>query len=161
MTLTEFRYIVALADQRHFGRAAQLCQVSQPTLSIAVKKLEQNLGVILFERTREGLQLTPLGEQVVAKARKVLAQTAEITDLVSAGNDPLKGPLALGILSCIGPYLLPQFMPHLQHAAPGMPLSLYEGDSRTLAKKLRAGELDVVITTLPFSAADAVVQPLF
>src|SRR5690606_1431506 len=92
---------------------------------------------------------------------KVLAQTAEITDLVSAGNDPLKGPLALGILSCIGPYLLPQFMPHLQHAAPGMPLSLYEGDSRTLAKKLRAGELDVVITTLPFSAADAVVQPLF
>ncbi|HEY7884482.1 MAG TPA: hydrogen peroxide-inducible genes activator [Cellvibrionaceae bacterium] len=161
MTLTEFRYIVSLADERHFGRAAQLCQVSQPTLSIAVKKLEQNLGVILFERTREGLQLTSLGKQVVAKARHVLAQTAEISDLVSAGNDPLNGPLAVGVVPCIGPYLLPQFIPHLQRAAPAMPLCLFEGDNRALAKKLRAGELDVVITTLPFSAADTVVQPLF
>lgn len=161
MTLTELRYIVALADERHFGRAAALCHVSQPTLSIAVKKLEQSLGVDLFERTRQGLGITPLGHQVVSHARELLAQAAGIEDLVGRGRDAISGPLALGTLPSIGPYLLPQFIPLLQKTAPAMPLSIYEGSASDLSKKLRCGELDVVIATTPFSAADVVTQTLF
>lgn len=161
MTLTELRYIISLAQEKHFGRAAELCHVSQPTLSIAVKKLEQELGVVLFERTKAGIQPTPLGEQVVQKARKLLEQTAEIKDMVNSGKDPLLGPLAVGTLPTIGPYLLPQFIPLLQKLAGKMPLYLEEGETATLANKLRSGELDAIITTLPFAQPDIVTQPLF
>lgn len=161
MTLTELRYIIALAEEKHFGRAAELCHVSQPTLSIAVKKLEQELGVVLFERTKNGIQPTPLGEQVVLKARKLLEQTAEIKDMVNSGKDPLLGPLAVGTLPTIGPYLLPQFIPLLQKLASRMPLYLEEAEAATLTNKLRSGELDAIITTLPFAQADIATQPLF
>lgn len=161
MTLTELRYIISLAQEKHFGRAAELCHVSQPTLSIAVKKLEQELGVVLFERTKTGIQPTPLGEQVVQKARKLLEQTAEIKDMVNSGKDPLLGPLTVGTLPTIGPYLLPQFIPLLQKLAGRMPLYLEEGETATLANKLRGGELDAIITTLPFAQPDVVTQPLF
>lgn len=161
MTLTELRYIIALAQEKHFGRAAEQCHVSQPTLSIAVKKLEQELGVVLFERTKVGIQPTSMGEQVVSKARKLLEQTAEIKDMVNSGKDPLLGPLAVGTLQTIGPYLLPQFIPLLQKLASGMPLYLEEGETAALANKLRSGELDAIITTLPFSQPDIVTQMLF
>ena len=161
MTLTELRYIIALAQENHFGRAAEICHVSQPTLSIAVKKLEQELGVVLFERTKAGIQPTPLGEQVVLKARKLLEQTAEIKDMVNSSKDPLLGPLAVGTLPTIGPYLLPQFIPLLQKLAAGMPLYLEEAETATLANKLRGGELDAIITTLPFAQPDIVTQSLF
>lgn len=161
MTLTELKYLVALADERHFGRAAALCHVSQPTLSIAIKKLEQSLGVHLFERTRRGVGLTPLGEQVVARARDLLAQAASIDDLVRSGRDSVQGPLALGCLPSVGPYVLPHCVPLLQKKAPSMPLSVYEGPASELARRLRSGELDVVLTTAPFTMADVVCQPLF
>lgn len=161
MTLTEIRYLVALDQERHFGRAAEICHVSQPTLSIAVKKLEQSLGAALFERTKKGARPTPLGERVAAKAREVLARAAELEDLVQADRDQLSGPLAVGTIASVGPYLLPQFIPLLQRLAARMPLLLQENTAAVLGQLLSAGELDVVITALPFSAPNVVTQPLF
>ena len=161
MTLTELRYIVTLAQEQHFGRAAERCHVSQPTLSIAVKKLEDELGVALFERTKSRVQPTPLGEQIVAQANRVLEQTAAIKDIVDAGKDQLSSPLAVGAIFTIGPYLLPQFIPHLQKLANKMPLYVEEGYTATLGKKLRNGELDVIIVALPFSEPDVVTQALY
>lgn len=161
MTLTELRYVAALVQERHFGRAAALCHVSQPTLSIAIKKLEQSLGSELFERTKKGIRPTPLGERVAEKAREILARSAELDDIIASGREPVSGPLALGVLPSVGPYLLPQFIPLLQRLAPHMPLLLQENTAGRLANQLSTGELDVVITTLPFSAPDVVTQPLF
>ena len=161
MTLTELRYIVTLAQEQHFGRAAERCNVSQPTLSIAVKKLEEELGVALFERTKLRVITTPLGEQIINKARKVLEQTADIRDIADTGRDQLNSPLAVGALYTVGPYLMPQFIPLLQELASGMPLYVEEGDSDTLAKKLRGGDLDAIIVSLPFNEPDVVTQPLF
>ena len=161
MTLTEIHYLVALDQERHFGRAAEACHVSQPTLSIAIKKLERSLGTVLFERTKKGARPTPLGVNVAAKAREILARTAELEDLVATGRDQLSGPLAVGSISSVGPYLLPQFIPLLQRLAPQMPLSLLETTPSVLSHHLSTGKLDVVITTLPFSAPDVVTQPLF
>ena len=161
MTLTELRYIVTLAQEQHFGRAADRCFVSQPTLSIAVKKLEDELGVALFERTKSRVQATPLGEQIVAQANLVLEQTAAIKDIADAGKDQLSSPLAVGAIFTIGPYLLPLFIPNLQKLASKMPLYVEEGYTATLRKKLRNGELDVIIVALPFTEPDVVTQALF
>jgi LysR family hydrogen peroxide-inducible transcriptional activator len=161
MTLTELRYIVTLAQEQHFGRAADRCYVSQPTLSIAVKKLEDELGVALFERTKSRVQPTPLGEQIIAQANLVLEQTAAIKDLADAGKDQLSSPLSVGAIFTIGPYLLPKFIPHLQQIAQRMPLYVEEGYTHNLRKKLRNGELDVIIIALPFSEPDVVTQTLF
>jgi LysR family hydrogen peroxide-inducible transcriptional activator len=161
MTLTELRYIVTLAQEQHFGRAADRCYVSQPTLSIAVKKLEDELGIALFERTKSRVQPTPLGEQIVNQANLVLEQTAAIKDMADAGKDQLSSPLAVGAIFTIGPYLLPQFIPHLQTLAPKMPLYVEDGYTQNLRKKLRNGELDVIIIALPFSEPDVVTQALF
>lgn len=161
MTLTELRYIVTLAQEQHFGRAADRCYVSQPTLSIAVKKLEDELGVALFERTKSRVQPTPLGDQIVRQANLVLEQTAAIKDMADAGKDQLSSPLAVGAIFTIGPYLLPQFIPHLQTLASKMPLYVEDGYTHSLRKKLRNGELDVIIVALPFTEPDVVTQPLF
>lgn len=161
MTLTELRYIVTLAQEQHFGRAAERCYVSQPTLSIAVKKLEDELGVALFERTKSRVQPTPLGEQIVAQANLVLEQTAAIKDLADAGKDQLSSPLSVGAIFTIGPYLLPKFIPHLQTLASKMPLYVEEGYTHNLRKKLRNGELDVIIVALPFVEPDVVTQALY
>ncbi len=161
MTLTELRYIVTLAQEQHFGRAADRCYVSQPTLSIAVKKLEDELGVALFERTKSRVQPTPLGEQIIAQANLVLEQTAAIKDLADAGKDQLSSPLSVGAIFTVGPYLLPKFIPHLQQLAHRMPLYVEEGYTHNLRKKLRNGELDVIIIALPFSEPDVVTQILF
>lgn len=161
MTLTELRYIVTLAQEQHFGRAADRCYVSQPTLSIAVKKLEDELGVALFERTKSRVQPTPLGEQIVAQANLVLEQTAAIKDLADAGKDQLSSPLSVGAIFTIGPYLLPKFIPHLQQLASKMPLYVEEGYTHNLRKKLRNGELDVIIIALPFVEPDVVTQALY
>lgn len=161
MTLTELRYIVTLAQEQHFGRAAEQCHVSQPTLSIAVKKLEDELGVALFERTKTRVQPTPLGEQIIRQANLVLEQTATIKDMADAGKDQLSSPLSVGAIFTIGPYLLPQFIPHLQTLASKMPLYVEDGYTHNLRKKLRNGELDVIIVALPFSEADVVTQTLY
>jgi LysR family hydrogen peroxide-inducible transcriptional activator len=160
MTLTELRYIVALAQEQHFGRAAERCHVSQPTLSIAVKKLEEELGV-LFERGKQKILPTPLGAKIVAMAARVLEQAAAIKDAAEAGKDQLEGPIALGTLPTIGPYLLPQFIPLLQETSNKLSLYVEEGSVGDLAGKLRSGDLDAILVTAPFTEADGVTQPLF
>lgn len=161
MTLTELRYIVTLAQEQHFGRAADRCHVSQPTLSIAVKKLEQELKVAIFERSKTRVYPTPLGEQLVRQAQRVLEEASAIKDLASAGRDQLASPLHVGAIFTIGPYLLPYAIPALQRLAPNMPLYVEENFTGTLRRRIRQGELDVIIVALPFTEADVVTQPLY
>jgi LysR family hydrogen peroxide-inducible transcriptional activator len=161
MTLTELRYIVTLAQEHHFGRAADRCYVSQPTLSIAVKKLEDELGTAIFERSKTHVYPTPLGEQIVAQAQKVLEQAAAIKDIASAGKDQLTNPLSVGAIFTIGPYLLPTVIPELQKLAPKMPLYIEESFTGTLRRRIRQGELDAIIVALPFTESDVVTQPLY
>lgn len=161
MTLTELRYIVVLSQEGNFRRAAALCHVSQPTLSIAVKKLEDDLGVALFERAKAQVRPTNVGWQVVERAQRMLEQAADIRDLASSSQDQLVGPLALGTLPTIGPYLLPQFIPLLQRLAEHMPLYVEEDSASGLVKKLRHGDLDALVVTAPFQETDVVTQVLF
>ncbi len=161
MTLTELRYIVVLSQERNFRRAAALCHVSQPTLSIAVKKLEEDLGAALFERAKAQVRPTSLGWQVIERAQRMLEQAADIRDLARSSHDQLVGPLALGTLPTIGPYLLPQFIPLLQRLAEHMPLYVEEDSASGLVKKLRHGDLDALVVTAPFQEADVVTQVLF
>ena len=151
MTLTELRYIVAVARERHFGRAAEACFVSQPTLSVAVKKLEQELGLQLFERGPGEVTVTPTGQKIVAQAQRVLEEAARIKDLAAAGRDPLAGPLRLGAIYTIGPYLLPKLIPILRRAAPQMQLHIQENFTHVLAELLKNGEVDVILIALPFA----------
>jgi LysR family hydrogen peroxide-inducible transcriptional activator len=161
VTLTELRYIVALARERHFGRAAEACFVSQPTLSVAIKKLEDELGVALFERSASELSLTPVGERIVEQASRVLEEAAAIKTLAAQGKDPLSGPLRLGVIYTIGPYLLPYLIPGLHQAAPNMPLLIEENLTARLSESLKQGELDVIIVALPFAEAGVVTQALY
>lgn len=161
MTLTELRYIVMLAKEQHFGRAAERCFVSQPTLSIAVKKLEEELGVSLFERTKSRVRPTPTGERIVSQAQQVLEQASAIKDLASEGKDQLSSPLSVGAIFTIGPYLFPHLIPKLRQSVREMSLVIEEGYTATLRTRLRNGELDVVILALPFSEPDVVTQPLY
>ena len=151
MTLTELKYVVALAQERHFGRAAQKCFVTQPTLSLALAKLEDELGMKLFERTKNEVLVTARGQQIVEQARRVLDEVGKIQQLARGGQDQLSGALRLGVIPTIGPYLLPDLIPILHKRAPGMPLSIEENLTGNLAPMLRDGELDVVIIALPFA----------
>lgn len=161
MTLTDLRYITALARERHFGRAAEKCFVSQPTLSVAVKKLEQHLGVALFERSAGEVRVTPIGEQIVAQAERVLAEAARIGEIAAQGKDPLSGPLRLGCIYTIGPYLLPQLVPLLRERAPQMPLYIAENYTDKLIELLRRGELDIIVVALPIDESGIVAQPVY
>ena len=153
MTLTELRYVVAVAHERHFGRAAERCFVSQPTLSVAVKKLEEELGVTLFERGPGEVTVTPAGQKVVEQAQRVLEEAARIKELAVAGRDPLAGPLRLGAIYTIGPYLLPKLIPILRRNAPAMQLHIQENFTHRLAEMLKSGEVDVILIALPFEEA--------
>lgn len=161
MTLTELRYIVTLAQERHFGRAAERCFVSQPTLSVAVKKLEEELGVALFERSKSTVQVTPLGEKIVAQASRVLEQAGAIKELANEGKDQLSSPLRVGAIHTIGPYLFPHLIPTLSEEAPQMPLYIEENLTGELRRKLRSGELDVIIVALPFAEPDVLTKSLY
>jgi len=151
MTLTELRYILAVARERHFGRAATSCFVSQPTLSVAVRKLEDELGVKLFERTGSEVMPTPVGQQVVAQASRVLEEAGVIRRIAEQGRDPLSGVLRLGVIYTIGPYLLPHLVPRLRGSAPRMPLVIEENFTANLAAQLVNGTIDAAILSLPFS----------
>ncbi|MGE3162447.1 MAG: hydrogen peroxide-inducible genes activator [Burkholderiales bacterium] len=151
MTLTELRYIVAVARERHFGRAAETCFVSQPTLSVAIKKLEEELGVVLFERGPGEVTVTPVGSRVVEQAQRVLEEAARVKDLAQAAKDPLAGPLRLGAIYTIGPYLLPKLIPVLRRKAPTMQLLIQENYTHKLAEALKQGEADVIVVALPFA----------
>ena len=150
MTLTELKYIVAVARERHFGRAAEACFVSQPTLSVAIKKLEDELNVQIFERGTSEVSVTPIGEQIVTQAQRVLEQTLAIKEIAKQGKDPLVGPLRLGVIYTIGPYLLPTLVKQMIKRVPQMPLMLQENYTLKLIELLKQGEIDVAIMALPF-----------
>lgn len=161
MTLTELKYIVAVAEERHFGRAAERSFVSQPSLSASVKNLEEELGVTLFERGKRGVFLTEAGERIVEQARRALAEAERVKLVARQGRDPLKGILRLGIIHTIAPYLLPGLVASLRRLAPEMPLDVEENITATLDRMLRAGELDAVILALPYEAPGVDVLPLY
>ncbi|MGH8541292.1 MAG: hydrogen peroxide-inducible genes activator [Stenotrophobium sp.] len=149
MTLTELRYLVNLDKERHFGRAAERSFVSQPTLSVAVKKLEDELGVMLFERNRGEARPTPVGQRIIVQAKRVLAETRLVEDLAREGRDELIGPLRLGAIYTVGPYLLPSLVPLMRKQAPRMPLVIEENFTAKLLEQLHDNELDVAILALP------------
>lgn len=161
MTLTELKYIVAVARERHFGRAADACFVSQPTLSIAIRKLEDELGLPLFERRAADVTPTPIGERIVAQAERVLGEAGRIREIALEGKDPLVGPLRLGIIYTIGPYLLPSLVRELQRSTPRMPLLLNESFTLRLVEMLKSGEIDVAIMAEPVPDNTLAVQPLY
>jgi len=161
MTLTELKYIVAVARERHFGKAAEACYVSQPTLSVAVKKLEEELEVKLFERSANEVTVTPLGEEIVRQAQSVLEQAANIKDLAKRGKDPLAGPLKLGVIYTIAPYLLPDLVRQVIKRTPQMPLVLQENFTVKLMEMLRTGEIDCAILAEPFPDAGLASAPLY
>lgn len=161
MTLTELKYIVAVARQKHFGHAAEACFVAQPTLSVAIKKLEDELGVVIFERGGSEVTVTPLGGQIVAQAERVLEQTAAIKEIAKQNKDPLAGPFRLGVIYTIAPYLLPQLVRVMIDRVPQMPLILQENFTTRLIEQLRQGELDAAIMALPFATQGLLIQPLY
>src|ERR1700744_2603740 len=137
MTLQDFRYLVALAEYRHFGRAAEACHVSQPTLSSQIRKLEEELGVTLLERTNKRVDVTPVGRQILEHAQRALAETGQIEAVARAARDPLVGPLRLGVIPTLAPYLLPLILAPLKKAYPGLEIELWEDQTRLLAEGLR------------------------
>ncbi|WP_455221377.1 LysR substrate-binding domain-containing protein [Kaarinaea lacus] len=161
MTLTELRYIVAVYRERHFGRAAESCYVSQPTLSAAVKKLEQELGVDIFERSKQDISVTFVGEQVIEQAQRVLEEAEKLKQISQVGKDQLIGTLRIGAIYTIGPYLLPHIIPELRKHAPNMPLVIEENFTARLREKLKAGQLDAIIIALPFEEPGVVTLPLY
>ncbi|MFZ6649041.1 LysR substrate-binding domain-containing protein [Undibacterium sp. TJN25] len=161
MTLTELKYIVAVARQKHFGHAAEACFVAQPTLSVAIKKLEDELGVTIFERGGLEVSMTPLGAQIVAQAERVLEQTAAIKEIAKQNKDPLAGPFRLGVIYTVGPYLLPTLVKSMIERVPQMPLVLQENFTVKLMELLRQGELDAAIMALPLPDQGLMVQPLY
>ena len=161
MTLTELKYIVAVAREKHFGKAAEACHVSQPTLSLAIKKLEEELELKLFERSAGEVTVTPLGDEVVRQAQHVLAQAAEIREIAKRGKDPLAGTLRLGVIYTIGPYLLPELVREVIRAVPQMPLMLQENLTARLLEMLRNGEIDCAILAEPFPDAGLAIAPLY
>lgn len=161
MTLTELKYIVAVAREKHFGRAAEACFVSQPTLSVAIKKLEDELEVKLFERSANEVSVTPLGEEIVRQAQSVLEQAAAIKEIAKRGKDPLAGPLRLGVIYTIGPYLLPDLVRQAIARTPQMPLMLQENFTARLLEMLRTGEMDCAIMAEPFPDTGLAIAPLY
>ncbi|WP_048438480.1 LysR substrate-binding domain-containing protein [Caenimonas sp. SL110] len=161
MTLTELKYIVAVAREKHFGKAAEACFVSQPTLSVAIKKLEEELEVKLFERSANEVSVTALGEEIVQQAQSVLEQAANIKEIAKRGKDPLAGPLKLGVIYTIGPYLLPDLVRQAISRTPQMPLMLQENFTVKLLEMLRMGDIDCAIMAEPFPDTGLAVAALY
>lgn len=161
MNLTELRYAVALARERHFGRAATRCAVTQPTLSIAIKKLEEELGILLFERHRHDVRVTPSGEAVIAQAQRVLEETEKLRQLADPNVQQFGAPLRIGAIHTIGPYLFPALVTAARRLAPQLPLVIEENFTHVLGKKLADGELDAILIALPFAEPGVVVTALY
>ncbi len=153
MTLVELKFLVAVAQERNFRRAAEKCYVTQPALSLAIKKLEEELKVIIFERSRTDVKTTEIGEQIVEQASRVLEEAARIKQLAELGKNQLKGALKLGLIHSVGPYLLPEIIPILRKTAPEMPLEVEENLTANLESQLKNGVIDVAIIALPFNVA--------
>jgi LysR family hydrogen peroxide-inducible transcriptional activator len=161
MTLNELRYLVAVAAERNFGRAAQKCFVSQPALSVGIQKLEEELGTRLFERGKTEVTVTPVGERIVEQAQKVLEEAARIREMAQAGRNQLAGRLKLGVIYTVAPYLLPDLIPALHERAPQMPLELEENLTEHLETALKSGRIDAAIVALPFAPPGVVTECLY
>ncbi len=161
MTFNELRYIVAVAQERSFGRAAAKCYVSQPALSVAIQKLEEELGAPLFERGKSEITVTPVGERIVEQAQKVLEEAARIKELARTGRNQLAGVLRLGVIYTVAPYLLPDLIPALHARAPQMPLEIEENLTENLEAALKTGRIDVAIVALPFEPPGIVTEFLY
>lgn len=161
MTLSELRFVVAVAKERNFRRAAEKCFVSQPALSLAIKKLEQDLGVSIFERSRTDVSPTPIGEQIIEQAIRAIEEVAHIREIAKQGNNQLGGAFRLGLIYSVGPYLLPEIIPILRHTAPDMPLDIEENLTAQLEIQLRSGVIDAAVVALPFEAAGIKTMPLY
>ena len=161
MTLNELKFIVALAKARNFRKAAEVCFVSQPALSLAVKKLEDELGVLLFERNRNDVTMTAVGELVIEQATRAIEEANRVKEIAKQGNDQLSGILKLGVIYSVGPYLLPEIIPILRKTAPEMPLIVEENLTSNLETQLRNGVIDVAIIALPFELPGVITMPLY
>lgn len=161
MNLQELRYLVAVAEHRHFGRAAEVCNVSQPTLSSQIKKLEDELGVMLLERTNKRVDLTPVGGQILLHAQRALAEAGQMEAVAQAARDPLVGPLKLGVIPTLAPYLLPMILKPLKQAYPGLKLELWEDQTRWLIDGLRNHRLDAALLATPPDAPEITELALF
>lgn len=150
-----------LAKEQHFGRAADACNVSQPTLSVAIKKLEAELGIAIFERSKSSVYITPIGGQIIEQAKKVIDQANTIKELASSGKSQLNSPIKIGAIYTIAPYLFPNMIPYLHKSTSDMPLIIEENLTDVLRPKLRNGELDAIIIALPFHETDVVTQPIY
>jgi LysR family hydrogen peroxide-inducible transcriptional activator len=161
MTLQELRFIVTLAREKHFGKASAACFVSQPTLSIAVRKLEDSLGVTLFERNKNDVRVTPIGKRIIEQARRVLEEAEVLKVVAQSDQDQLVGTFKLGVIYTIGPYILPPLIKQLNQLAPTMPLEIREDFTGNLRDKLRSGEVDAIIISLPFSEPGIATEVLY
>jgi len=161
MTLNELRYIVAVAQERNFRRAAEKSFISQPALSLAIQKLEEELGLKIFERGKNRISVTPVGAEIVGQAQRTLEEAERIREIARQGKDQLAGTLRLGIIYSVGPYLLPDLVPALKKLAPEMPLEIEENITGNLDTLLRNGKLDVIIIALPFGDSGIVTKPVY
>ncbi len=161
MTLTELQYIVAVAQERHFGRAAERVFVTQPALSLAIKKLEAELGATIFERRRSQIALTPLGERIVHQAQRVLEEADRTKQIAAQGKDQLVGPFRLGVIATVGPYILPDLVSILHKRAPAMPLEIEENLTVNLTAMLKNGKLDAIIISFPFDEPGIATHPIY
>jgi LysR family transcriptional regulator, hydrogen peroxide-inducible genes activator len=161
MTLTELKYVIAVAEEKHFGRAAERAFVSQPSLSAAVKNLEEELGVQIFERSKNEVLITEIGKQIIAQSKRILDEAAKIKAIAQQGANPLEGPLRLGVIHTIAPYLLPELVASMRELAPKMPLDIEENMTVNLEKMLSEGAIDIAILALPFQANGVEVTPLY
>jgi LysR family hydrogen peroxide-inducible transcriptional activator len=161
MTLNELRYIVAVAQERNFRRAAEKAYISQPALSLAIQKLEEDLGIKIFERGKNEISITPVGNAIVEQAQRVLEETERIREIAAQGSNQLAAPLRVGVIHSVGPYLLPDLIPALKKVAPHMALELEENITANLETLLRNGKLDVIVIALPFGDAGILTRPLY
>lgn len=161
MNIRDLKYVLAVADEKHFGRASQRCFVSQPTLSGQIKKLEAQLGVTIFERGTRHVQVTEVGEEIVQRAQEIVAASAELEAFAEQHRDPLAGRFRLGLIHTCGPYILPQVMPSLRLQLPDLECLLVEGQTDHLISKLEQGELDAAVLALPVENERFMALPLF
>ncbi|HAT51055.1 MAG: LysR family transcriptional regulator [Nitrospirae bacterium] len=161
MNLNQLKYALAVARERNFSRAARICNVSQPSLSVAIKSLEEELGLPLFERSKSEIKITNHGKQVLEQMQKVMEEMAHIQTVAQRGTDPLAGQLRIGAIFTIGPYLFPGTIPAFHTKAPRMKLLVEENYTNILSDRLKQGELDVIIIALPFQEHGVEVLPLY
>ena len=161
MTLSELRFVVAVAKERNFRRASEKCYVSQPALSLAIKKLEEDLGVMIFERSRTDISPTPIGEKIIEQAIKALEEVNQIREIAKQGNNQLSGAFRLGLIYSVGPYLLPEIIPILRKNAPDMPLDIEENLTAQLESQLKNGVIDAAVVALPFDVPGINTLPLY